>query len=188
MKPSTTKQIRTGLWLGVSLGLFLIAIMLAGVSVDTLFPTPRQAPIFKSAIIAWILLIVAATIMVFTARVWVLYIAGCLLFAIPKSLIMLASGSDFCAPHQPISRVEIAQLLAFSIVSLFLIYRTVEKHRPTLLDRIAMTFYFFLFIAASARNEPFWLALPLVGLPLLLVVSLLSRRKHDKYRLSAAPR
>jgi hypothetical protein len=181
MKPSTKRQIKNGLRIGGSLGALWIAAMLIGVSMEGLESVaPGHLRLWPDGAIAGGLLALGAVILVITARVWIIYIAGCLLFAIPKIVTVMVSGKDFYSPHDPFSRSEAAELLVFFLASLFLIYRISVNHVPTLFDRFAFTLYLASFVLAPSGHFSLVSSWQIVGLAALLVAWHLSRKKHRK--------
>jgi hypothetical protein len=185
VKPSTKKQIKSGLRLGGGMGASLIAAMLIGISVDGLqSAAPRHLQLWPDAAVAGGLFALATVILMLTSRVWVIYLAGCLLFAIPKCVIVIMSGRDFYSPHGPFSRLEAAELLLFFVVSLFLMYRMLASHIPTILDRLAITLYLVSFV--FGLNGHFSRDLPwqVVGLAGLSVAWWLSYKKHRRHHAS----
>ena len=186
MKPSTTNQIRSGLRLGGGIGAFFIAAMLMGIAMDGLDSvTPGGFRFWPDGAIAAGLIGLAVVIMIFTARVWVLYIAGCLLFAIPKCLVVIVSGMDFNS--HPFSRLVASELLLFALASVFLFYRVLRSHCPTLVDRLALTFWVFCFVFGLSRQNPAFVASwQMAGLASLCLAFWLARKKHRRHSLSPA--
>ena len=184
MKPSTKQQIRSGLRIGGGIGLFWVAAMLLGVAVDGLHAgAPDHLRLWPDGAIATGLIALAAVILLLSARVWILYIAGCLLFALPKCLVVIVSGRDFYSPHAPFSRLEAAELGLFSLVSLFLIYRVTVNHALTVADRIAFTFFMFSLVFGFSRQDFAFVAIwQVAGVAVLCLAWLLSRTKHRKQR------
>ncbi len=183
MKPSTKRQIKSGLRLGGSMGAFLIAAMLIGISVDGLQSgAPGHLRLWPDGVVAGGLIGLASLILVMTARVWVIYLAGCFLFAIPKALVVIVSGQDFYSPHGPFSRLEAFELLFFSLASLFLIYRITANRIPTMFDRLAITLYLIAFAYSSNGRFSLVASGPIIGLAALSVAWYLSRKKHRRLR------
>jgi len=183
MKPSTKKQIKNGLRIGGGIGLFWVAAMLLGVAVDGLRAAPDHLRLWPDGAIAAGLIALATVILLLTARVWILYIAGCLLFAIPKCLVVMGSGKGFYSPLAPFSRLEAAELGLFSLVSLFLIYRVTVNHAPTVADRIAFTFFTFSLVFGLSRQDFAFVAIwQVAGVAVLCLAWLLSRRQHGGRR------
>jgi hypothetical protein len=182
MKPSTKKQIKNGLRIGCGMGAFLIAAIITGVALDGLrSEASGHLRLWPEGVIASGLLALAALILVFTARVWIIYIAGCLLLAIPKIVTVILSGRDFYAPRGAFPRFEAAELLVFFLASLFLIYRISVNHVPSLFDRFAFTLYLAALVLAPSR--PMSLASwQMVGLAALFVAWYLSRKRHTRRR------
>jgi hypothetical protein len=183
MESSTKKQIKNGLRVGGQLGLFLIAAMILGIAIEGLQAGAGHLKPWPDGAIAAGLIALAAAILLLTARVWILYIAGCLLFAIPKCLIVIASGRNFYYPHEPFSRMEAAELGLFSLVSLFLIYRVMVNHTPAVVDRMAFTFFVFSLVFGLSQQDFALVAIwQVAGLAGLCLAWLLSRKKHGGHR------
>jgi hypothetical protein len=183
MKPSIKKQIKNGLRIGGGIGALWIAAMLIGVTLDGLqSEAPGHLRFWPDGAIAGGLLALAAVILVFTARIWIIYIAGCLLFAIPKIITVIVSGKDFYSPYSPFSRAEAATLLVFVLASLFLLYRISVNHVPTLFDRFAFTLYLASFVLAPRGHFSLVAPWQIVGLAALFVTWYLSRKKHRRLR------
>jgi len=181
MKPSTRRQIRNGLRIAGGMGLFLIAAMILGVAIDGLQAGAGHLRLWPNGAIALGLIVLVTAILVLSARVWILYIAGCLLFALPKCFIVIASGRDFYSPHAPFSRLVAAELGLFSLVSLFLIYRVTQNHAPGIVDRMAFTFFTLALVFAFSRQEFAVIAIwQVAGVVALCLAWLLSRRKHGR--------
>jgi hypothetical protein len=150
MKPNAKRQIVSGLQIGGSLGLFFIAAMIAGIAVDGLRDQDLgHLQLWPNGAIAAGLITVAAGLMVITARVWILFIAGSLLFFIPKCLIIILNGYR---PSAPFSGSEAVELILFSAVSLFLIWRVIETHKPGIVDRLAFTLFVFCLVFALSHH------------------------------------
>ncbi|MGA2235457.1 MAG: hypothetical protein ABSG23_08290 [Terriglobales bacterium] len=80
-------------------------------------------------------LIVAATLLVLMAQVWMQWFAGCILFGLIKGVFMFIIGG-------PIPRSELVEPVIFFVVTLVLMV-SIALRGTTLLDRIALTFYVF---------------------------------------------
>jgi hypothetical protein len=187
MKPRIKSQIKNGLRIGGGMGAFLIAAMLAGVALDGLrSQASGHLRLWPDGAIAGGLLALAAVILALTARVWIIYIAGCLLIAIPKIVTVIVSGKDFYSPHSPFSRLEAAELLVFFIASLFLIYRISVNHVPTVFDRFAFTLYLASFVLAPSGHFSLVALWQIIGLAALFVAWYLSRNRHRKHRTTSS--
>jgi len=158
MGRSAKEQVKSGLRLGGGLAVFFVAM---APLVDGLRRVVWAAPPHQLmwSPIGWVELIVAATLMVPTAKMWMQWAGGCMLFGLIKGVLMLLSGG-------PIPRSELAVLVIFSAASLVLMVSIIIRG-TTLLDRIALTFYVFC-IAWRADKGLFMpdpsLAVGLVGL------------------------
>lgn len=124
-------QAKNGLRLGLGLGLFLIAAMLLGSGLDRM-GAGRSLPGLDW--IGWLEIIVALSLMIATAHIWLLLLAGFAIFAFGKAVAILVTG------HGPFTRWESALIAAFALTSLALLVRFAVE-RPNILDRCALTFY-----------------------------------------------
>ncbi len=163
------------------MGAFFIAAMLLGIATDGLRAGSGHLRLWPDGAIAGSLIVLATVILVLTARIWILYIVGCLLVAIPKCLMVVGSGRDFYTPHQPFSRWEAIDLALFFTLSLFLIYRVIKNHTPAMVDRLAFTFFALSFVFGLSRQD-FALVLiwQLVAVAALSLALLLSHKKHQR--------
>ncbi|HET9405701.1 MAG TPA: hypothetical protein VFO39_00540 [Candidatus Sulfotelmatobacter sp.] len=168
--------------MGLTLGAFFVAAMLIGIAMDGLSAAdPSHLRFWPDVVIATILVASALAIMVLTARVWILYIAGCLLFAIPKCLIIIATGRNLYFPLGPFSRLEAAEITLYSLVSLFLIYRVTKTQKPAVIDRVASTAFATCFVFGLTRQNLAFLGLwQALGLAALGIAWLLASRKHSR--------
>jgi len=187
MNPTTEKQIKNGLRIGGGIGALFIAAMMIGIAVEGLQNiAPGHLRLWPDAIIASGLIGLAAVIMAFTARVWILYIGGCLLFAIPKLLIVAIGGRSSYSPHEPFSRFQAVELALSSLVALFLIYRLTTSHRPVVLDRFAFSFFFFaLVMGLSLHNSSVIYIWQTAAVAALCLAWLLSRKKPQHRRITS---
>ena len=126
--------------------------------------------------IGWVELIVAAALLFYTARVWMQWVAGCMLIGSIKVIVVFIAGA-------PISRLESAETLIVFLATLIPMV-AIGVRGPTLLDRVALTFYVFclawradkgLFMPSPSLavglaalfvswGIPYWKRLPLAGL------------------------
>jgi len=135
MGRSVKEQVKSGLRLGGGLAVFFVALapLVAGLRRVVWAAPPRH--LVWSEPIGWVELIVAATLLVLMAQVWMQWFAGCLLFGIVKGVFMLLAGG-------PIPRSELAIPVVFFVATLVLM-ASIGLRGTTLLDRIALTFYVF---------------------------------------------
>lgn len=162
--------------------------MMIGVAIDGLrAAAPGQLKLWPDAAIATGLIAVATVIVALTARVWILYIAGCLLFAIPKLLIVIMSGRSIYSPHEPFSRLQAAELGLFPLVSRFRIYRATVSDRPRVVDRLAFTFFMLALVLGLSQRDfaafAFW---QVAGVTVLWLAWFLSSRKRGARGLRRA--
>ncbi len=99
-----------------------------------------------SILLSWMVLVVAALIMLWTAHRWAPYVTGFFFGpAVLKILGVLLAGNDSYYSAHSITRTGVAELLAYALIVVVLTSRFVGK-RPamtTVLDRIALTFFAF---------------------------------------------
>ncbi|MGH9740227.1 MAG: hypothetical protein ACRD4X_16825 [Candidatus Acidiferrales bacterium] len=170
MSETARKQIKSGLRLGVGIGLFLIGGMLlsAGMGSVVWSATPPHYVVWPEPM-GWTELALAAAALLSSAGVWWQLFAGYMLIGSVKSVIVLITGTDLFAPHGLFPRPEAAALGFFGVASILLMWRF-TKNRPTVVDRIALTAYLFCFAwrADAVKFSDFDLGL-LVGLDCLLL-------------------
>lgn len=135
MNQSVKEQVKSGLRLGGGLAVFLVAMapLVDGLRRVVWAAPPHQ--LLWSDPISWVELIVAAVLLASTAQVWVQYLAGCMVFACVKGVVIFAAGT-------PISRTETAGLVFVFLVTLMLMVSLILRG-VMLLDRIALTLYVF---------------------------------------------
>jgi hypothetical protein len=180
MKPATKKQIKNGLRVGGQLGLFFVAAMIFGIAIDGIEAGAGHLKPWPEGVIAAGLIALATMLLLFTVRVWSLYIAGCLLFAIPKCLIVIMSGRDFYSPHAPFSRLLAGELLLFAVASLLLFYRVFRRRSPSIVDRLVLTLFMFSFGFGLSRQSFSALALwHMTGLAALILAWWLAQKRHE---------
>ena len=186
MKPRTGKQVKSGLRLGAGIGLFLVAVATLGFVLDRVNDAaPGHLRFWPGGVIAGILIALSVGILVLTARVWILYIGGCLLFAVEKSLMVIANGRSFYSPHEPFPRLLAAEVGLFSMLSLFLIYRLTVSHKPVMFDRFAFTLFTFAFVFGCSQHSLGLIALwHLAGLAVLCFTWLLSPKRSHKQAIA----
>lgn len=181
MKTTTTRQINNGLRLGGGLGLFFVAAVTIGVTVSGLNDVASgHLRFWPDVAIATGLIGVAMVILIFTARIWILYIAGCLLVAIPKLLIVAVTGKSLYS-HEPFSGLQAAELALFSLLSLYLIYRVTVIHKPSPIDRLAFTFFLLALVFGLSRQGFAIVAVwQVAGVAALWLAWFMSRKKRHR--------
>jgi hypothetical protein len=147
------KQVRSGVRLGVGVGLFLLGGIFLGSGMDRAVwsATPPNYIVWPEPI-GWTELAIAAAILIASAQVWWQLLAGYMLIGSFKSVIVCVTGRDLFAPHRPFPRPEAAALAAFAALTILLMWRF-TRNRPTMLDRIALTAYLFCFMWRADRAE-----------------------------------
>ncbi len=147
------EQAKSGLRLGIGLGLFLIAGMLlsSGMGRVVWSASPPQYVVWPEPI-GWLELTVATAILLSTAGVWWMLLAGCMTLGSVKCVIVLLTGRDVFAPHDPFPRLEAVELLVFAVASVALMLRLWKKPL-TIMDRVAVTVYLFSFMWHADRVE-----------------------------------
>jgi hypothetical protein len=119
--------------------------------------------------VAWIEIGIAVVLLFLTAQVWLLLVGAFAFRGFVYGVMLLIAGKEIFAPFRPIPRVEAAAGAFFALTTLLLLSRFIET-RPSILDRIALTFYvlaaafaFFGHRAASTLIDP-WLIAGWIGL------------------------
>lgn len=144
-KNTVGKQIKNGFqsvgtWL---LGFAWLGLVFAGMAV-------AFTPSSHSPALGWVLLGIAALILVFTMDRWVKIFPGLLAYGVVSSILMLVNGHAANHPEVPVSRLEAVLLIGFFAAAAVLSF-TFTKHKLTLPDRIALfTFIFCFFWQAVA--------------------------------------
>lgn len=181
MRRTAKEQAKSGLRLGLGIGLFLIAGMLLGNGMQRVVwsASPRHYVVWPDPI-GWLELVSGAAILLSTVGAWWHLLAGAMVLGAVKSVIVLLTGRDVFAPHTPFPRVEALELLVFAVASVALMVRF-RKNPLTVIDRVALTVYLFSFMWHGDQVE-FSAATPglALGLFALLVAWLVHWRKTDK--------
>ena len=181
MHGTAKEQAKSGLRLGLGIGLFLIAGMLLGNGMQRVVwsASPPHYLIWPEPI-GWLELVGGATILLSTAGVWWQLLAGAMVLGAVKSLVVLFTGRDMFAPHAPFPHVQALELLIFATVSVALMAR-LRKNPLAAMDRVALTVYLFSFMWHGDQVE-FSAATPGLALALfaLLVPRLVHWRMADK--------
>jgi hypothetical protein len=156
----------------------LIAAILLGDARTRLFSTPSHYQIPQSSY--WLgsfEVLAATTILLLTAHVWWLYIAGGVLFGVFKGLVAFMVGSDlFPIRHVAYSRIQALGLIAYCLVTLLLLWRF-SAVRFTIVDRIALTIWLFCFLSGATSLLSAW---QLVGLGVLGLSWLIPRITNSR--------
>ena len=111
MEKATKEQILSGLRIGGSLGAFLIGGMLMGDGLGRILGAAGSHEVVWTDWIGWVELVLAAAILLLTARTWLMLLAGYLLFGALKSLVLVGTGSFPLTGSRP----ELNLLRSFSI-------------------------------------------------------------------------
>jgi hypothetical protein len=162
MDKAIKRQISSGLRIGASLGSFLIAGILMGNGLGRILGSAGSHQIAWADWIGWAELVLAAVILLLTARIWLILLGGYLLFAALKSFVVFATGSF--PSHGFSTRVEPLALAFYCLATLMLMFRFAENP-PSVLDRVALTVYLFcLWPAATNSAFSWWQAVGLAAL------------------------
>ena len=173
VKNATKQQVVSGLRIGGSLGAFLVAGMLMGNGLGRILG--QESHVVSADWVAWVQLVVAAAILLLTARIWLILLAGYLLFGALKSLVFFVIGSF--PSHGFSNRIEVLVVLLYCVATILLMLRFAETP-PTVLDRIALTIYLFCLWPAAAHSAFSWWQW--VGLAALFVSWCLFRWRNWK--------
>src|ERR1700739_1624191 len=145
MYRTAKEQIVSGLQLGGSLGLFLIAAMLMGDGWSRVFDATNSLQI-----VGWAELVLAAVTLFFTAHLWFLLLGGIALAGIFKSLFMVMTGTNVYPIHLRVDnpRREGIEFLVYCVAILLLLFQFQEKKLKKF-DRIALTACVFSWLPAK---------------------------------------
>jgi hypothetical protein len=146
-------EIKSGLRLGIGLGLFLVGAMLLGNGMERAVwsAVPLHYVVWPEPI-GWTELTVAAALLTATAGVWWQLLAGYIVIGTLKSFLILLTGKDLFAPYPYFSRLEAFELMIFGLSTLLLMLRF-TKQAPIALDRITLTVYLFCLMWRADRIE-----------------------------------
>lgn len=138
MDSKTRKQIRSGLRLGAGAGGFLIAAILIGNGGDRIIASTAS-----HQWVGWAELMFAAAILLASAQVWYMFLAGYMVFGVIKGLFFFATGNF--PSHGFSTRLEPLGIAVYGVATLALLYRFAQSP-PTVLDRAALTVFLFCFV------------------------------------------
>ncbi len=118
---------RAGAWL---LGFAWLFLVFGGLAIITSPPPP-------SAILGWVLLGIAALVLIFTMDRWVKVFPGLLAYGVLGSVLMLVDGHAVNHPEVAVSRFEgVVMIVFFTIAAVLSLTFTKRKLRVT--DRVAL--------------------------------------------------
>jgi hypothetical protein len=185
VKNVTKKQILSGLHLGVGIGGLLVGGMLMGNGLGRIAEFSPTAHHIFADWIAWAELVLAAAILLLTARTWQLLLAGYLLFGALKGFVLFATGSF---PYHGFSpRIESLALIFYWVATLMLMFRFAQNP-PTVLDRVALTIYLFCLWPAGFNSAfSWWQAVGLGALLSSWCVFRWRTRRHGHWPAPAKP-
>ena len=141
MKPTVADQVKSGLRLSLGVASFMTGfIMLAwGLNRVVWSASPPSFLIWPDPM-GWAALVVAAAMLLLSAGVWWRILGGYILLGSLKSVLVLITGRNIYSPYDSFPRIQAAELAAFCVATLVLMFRFGENP-PTILDRIALTTY-----------------------------------------------
>ena len=138
-------QLKTGLRVGLSAGLFLIAGILISDGMDrVVWSAVNPGQIHWSDSAGWAELLAASLILAMTADVWWQLVCGYMVFGFVKSVIAVVAGSNAFG-YQGVPRAQAAFLAIFSLATILLLLR-LAKDKVTIVDRVALTVFVFAFL------------------------------------------
>jgi hypothetical protein len=166
---SRAEQVSNGLRLGMSLGAFLIAGILLGKGLPrvTLLVSPYH--LIWSDWAGWLEVSLACVLLFATAGIWVLLVAAIAFRGFVAGILILLTGSGL-HHGQHVPRFQGVELVFFSLATLVPIFRFANT-RPTILDRVALTFYAVSFIWYLESAASHSMDLPFVAGLIPLVIS-----------------
>lgn len=170
MRRSVKKQIQSGLRLGGGLGVFLIGAILLGQARTRVQVLSSYNQTGWSDWVVWVEVMLGVGLLFSTAHVWWQLLGGCLVFGIVKGLIALVTGRDIFPLRQvPATHIASLTVVAYCIATLLLMVRFMER-KPTMADRVALTFYFLCLLPPRSSFPPVWEIIGLAGLLLSWVI------------------
>lgn len=176
MSRSAKEQAKSGLLLGVGLGAFLLALMLLDSGLRRIISLPPNGLVLSDWI-AWLEVGGACALLFVTAQTWFWGVAGYALFAFGKSVVAILAGREWYATHRLLPRLELVEIAVFALTTIVLLFRFVHI-RPSVLDRIALTFYVLAFSwYVHSPQSRFVALLPAAGLSGLIASWLVYRFK-----------
>jgi hypothetical protein len=137
---SRKEQVSNGLRLGIGAGAFLIAVMLLGKGLTGVVSPVPPHHLVGSDWGACVEICIALVLLFVTAQVWLLLVGAFAFRGFVYEVLLLISGKELYAPFRPISRVEAAAGACLALTTLVPLFRFFDT-RPSILDRIALTFY-----------------------------------------------
>jgi hypothetical protein len=134
MGRSVKEQVKSGFRIGGGLAVFFVAMapLVDGLR-RVVWAAPQHQLVWSP--IGLVELIVAAALLVPTAKVWMLWLGGSLLFGLVKGVFLLTTGG-------PSPRLETAGLVFVFLLTLILM-GSIALIGTTLSDRVALTIYVF---------------------------------------------
>jgi hypothetical protein len=169
MNERVKQQVTSGLRVGSGIGGLLIAMLLLGDGFRRLWLTsvPHH---FVSSTFGILELLLAASVLLATAHLWLPYFGGCLVLGTFQGVAMLLTGRGLYS-HKVVPRSESAVFSLFCIITIILLLSPLMG-RMTILDRIALMLYIFAFPWYALNDFKFSITDPvMMGGPLLLCVS-----------------
>ncbi|MDT8067721.1 MAG: hypothetical protein ROO76_06090 [Terriglobia bacterium] len=147
------EQAKSGLRLGIGLGLFLIAGMLLSSGMGrVVWSASSPHYVVWPEPIGWLELTLATAILLSTAGGWWMLLAGCMVLGSVKCVIVLLGGGDVFASQATLTRLEAVELLVFAVASVVLMLRLWKKPL-TIIDRVAVMLYLYSFMWHADRVE-----------------------------------
>jgi hypothetical protein len=183
MKPTTRKQVKNGLRIGLGAGAFLVGAMFLGSGAERVVwsAVPPHHVVWREPV-GWAELAAGTALLLASAQVWWQLLAGCMLFGFGHSIIALITGTNVFSPYEPIPHLAAFELIVFCFASLLLMLRF-AKGTMSVLDRIALTLFVFSFVLPGDKGG-FSAAIPWLagGLVLLAIAWCMHRWKpHRKH-------
>ncbi len=184
MRKSVKEQIQSGLRLGAGLGVFLIGALLLGQARTRLEVLSSYHQTGWSDWVVWLELILGVGLLLSTVHVWYQWLAGCLVFGIVKGLLALVTGRDFFPLRQvPATHLASLTVVSYCIVTLLLMARFMDRE-PTIVDRVAITFFFLCLLPFGSSFPSVW---EIVGLAGLLASWVVYRWREGRAPTGGAP-
>lgn len=181
---SVKEQVTDGLRLGIGCGIFFVASMLIAAGFARLLRSNSGARLVWSDWVGWLEVATATILLLASAHVWHLLVAGYLLFGFFKAVLVLFTGQYLYPPHQPVARLQAVELALFALAGLVLLFRMVEV-RLSFTDRAALTIFVLVLISGRMNASASIIGLAVLALAWCIAWARRGGRRKQTEQVSA---